>query len=107
VSGTNVVGVEIHQVAANSSDVSFNLELFGTGPGSPPPPVLDYTWDGAVLTLSWPAPAGASGWALYAVNDMNGDAIWAPVLGGIMVNGRWVVAVTPGIGARFYRLQKP
>jgi spore coat protein CotH len=30
VSGTNVIAVEVHQQAANSSDVSFNLELVGT-----------------------------------------------------------------------------
>jgi hypothetical protein len=36
VNGVNVIAVEVHQVNANSSDLSFNLELLGAG--SPPPP---------------------------------------------------------------------
>lgn len=43
--GTNVIAVEIHQSAANSSDIVFDLSLQGTGdtgalpnPPSPPPP---------------------------------------------------------------------
>ncbi len=38
VNGTNVIAVELHQAAANSSDVSFNLELRGNVILNPPPP---------------------------------------------------------------------
>jgi hypothetical protein len=110
VSGTNVVGVEVHQASANSSDISFNLELRGTGPGSPPVPVLDYVWDGAVLALSWSGAAWTAGWRLYGINTLDGDAIWAPVPGGSPAGGRWVVLVVPevaGGAVRFFRLQKP
>ena len=34
VSGNNVIAVEIHQNAANSSDISFDLQLIGTVPGA-------------------------------------------------------------------------
>jgi hypothetical protein len=35
VEGTNLLAVEIHQAAADSSDISFDLELIGTQPGAP------------------------------------------------------------------------
>jgi len=38
--GTNIIAVEIHQVSASSSDISFNLELAGTIAGSASPPIL-------------------------------------------------------------------
>lgn len=34
INGNNVIAVEIHQNAANSSDISFDLQLIGTVPGS-------------------------------------------------------------------------
>lgn len=38
VAGKNVVAVEIHQSDAGSSDISFDLQLTGTGAAEPPPP---------------------------------------------------------------------
>jgi hypothetical protein len=38
VNGTNVITCEIHQGAASSSDISFNLKLAGTTTDDPPPP---------------------------------------------------------------------
>ncbi|MFC1633767.1 FN3 associated domain-containing protein [Planctomycetota bacterium] len=44
VDGSNVIAVEIHQVSATSSDISFDLELVGLIAGSASPPIiLDYT----------------------------------------------------------------
>ncbi|MFM1769708.1 MAG: Inner spore coat protein [Verrucomicrobiota bacterium] len=53
VSGNNVVAVEVHQNAASSSDLSFNLELIGnTGAVVNNPPVINLTAPspGAVFT---------------------------------------------------------
>jgi len=42
--GSNIIAVEIHQVSGTSSDISFDLELFGLIAGSTSPPiVLDHT----------------------------------------------------------------
>ncbi len=41
VEGENILAVEIHQQAADSSDVSFNLELTGARPTAPPDPDTD------------------------------------------------------------------
>ncbi len=40
VTGTNVIAVEIHQSAANSSDISFDLQLMALPPAVPMPPVI-------------------------------------------------------------------
>jgi hypothetical protein len=42
VNGTNVLAVEIHQRAASSSDLSFDLELVGTEPPPPPPQTVSF-----------------------------------------------------------------
>jgi hypothetical protein len=50
VEGTNVIAVELHQSAASSSDISFDLDLVGQRNGGPPPPgpttfvALDAVW---------------------------------------------------------------
>jgi hypothetical protein len=41
VEGTNVLAVEIHQIAADSSDISFNLELIAERPATAPNPDTD------------------------------------------------------------------
>lgn len=44
VDGSNIIAIEIHQVSATSSDISFDLELVGQIAGSISPPIiLDYT----------------------------------------------------------------
>ncbi len=40
VEGTNVMAVEIHQVNAGSSDISFDLELYGLVAGTSSPPIV-------------------------------------------------------------------
>jgi hypothetical protein len=53
--GTNVLAVEIHQQAADSSDVSFDFELIGIGAPLPPPPQNIYfgTFTPGQLTIAW------------------------------------------------------
>jgi phosphodiesterase/alkaline phosphatase D-like protein len=63
ISGTNVIAVEIHQRSSSSSDISFDLELIGTGsttacgtPGSLSTSALSNT----SATLAWGSVSGAS-----------------------------------------------
>ena len=41
VEGVNVLAVEIHQIAADSSDISFNFELTAERPNTAPDPDTD------------------------------------------------------------------
>ncbi|MEY2409757.1 MAG: hypothetical protein QOF48_2427, partial [Verrucomicrobiota bacterium] len=63
VNGANVLAVEIHQSGANSSDISFDLELIGD---AAPPNVLP--------TVSITAPAGGSVYAAPASNYVSVSA---------------------------------
>jgi hypothetical protein len=71
--GDNVIAVEVHQVAASSSDLVFDLELVLEGGGGepPPPPATGgfprestwFYWDnGGDLGTSWRTQTGGSGW---------------------------------------------
>src|SRR6185503_11905090 len=60
VDGTNVIAVEIHQQALNSSDISFDLELVGTtgingGGGANTPPIVSITAPANNATFTAPA----------------------------------------------------
>ncbi|HWN96142.1 MAG TPA: fibronectin type III domain-containing protein, partial [Methylomirabilota bacterium] len=65
VAGNNVVAVEMHQNAGNSSDISFNLQLIATGPGtssgdtSAPAAITDFavnSFTSSSVTLGWTTP---------------------------------------------------
>lgn len=49
VNGTNVLAVEVHQAAPDSSDISFDLDMVGITAG----PALGITWAEGCATLSW------------------------------------------------------
>lgn len=101
--GTNVLAVEIHQDATNSSDIAFDLELTGSVlfPSLPP---LTMTRTAGSATFQWPLAACYFG-LQYSTNLA--AATWfnitnAPALS----NGQWTVILpAPAIGQRFYRLQ--
>ncbi len=106
VPGTNVVAVEIHQSAANSSDMGFNLQLIGSGYiYSVTPPVVASTLAGGGFQLNWPAPS--TGWNLYSSPQLSAGAVWqlvnAPV---VSINGQLQVTVPASNAAAFFRLQK-
>jgi hypothetical protein len=106
--GTNVFAVEIHQSAANSSDLGFNLEVVGSGYiESDPQPPLSVRFDDQMVELSWPA--SAVGWQVFTAPTATtpGNA-WAP-LGGAptLVSGRYFIAVPPSLGQQFFRLGRP
>ncbi len=75
VPGTNTIAVEIHQRSSGSSDVSFDLELFGTeevgdpdteAPTSPDPVVATPT-GAATMSVSWATATDDSGSVVYDV----------------------------------------
>ncbi|HUR46934.1 MAG TPA: hypothetical protein VMZ27_13735, partial [Candidatus Saccharimonadales bacterium] len=99
--GTNIVAVEVHQVLASSSDISFDLSLIGTQVFYAPR--LTLTPDGVLM---WTAQASN---AVLQVSDQLGEpGHWITdnsprVLGGGMLK----VSVPIGGTNHFYRLLTP
>ncbi|HXG49736.1 MAG TPA: Ig-like domain-containing protein [Methylomirabilota bacterium] len=105
--GTNVVAVEVHQNAPDSSDISFDLELIATGyaqPITPPEVALRRLEDGRV-EISWPA--SATGWLLHSSPNLEPGS-WTRVSDApTLISGRYVVTVNPAqADTTFYRLQR-
>jgi hypothetical protein len=99
--------VEIHQQAANSSDISFDLHLAGEGfVLSAVPPGLTARQAGGEIQLIWPA--DAAGFQLHSSPQLGVGALWQPVSGTPDTsNGVSTLSVAPTNQATFYRLQKP
>ncbi len=99
--GTNVVAVEIHQLAANSPDLSFALELRGVEQD----PQLTLARVGGELWLNWPYPS--AGYGLQSSTNMSSGS-WTNVAAPVQfTNGQNRVTVVPDGSSRFYRLSKP
>jgi hypothetical protein len=105
--GTNIIAVEIHQQAANSSDLSFDLHLAGEGfVLSAVPPGLAAVQVGGGIQLIWPA--DAAGFQLHSSSQLGAGAFWQPVPGmPATSNGVSILMVAPTNEATFFRLQKP
>jgi hypothetical protein len=106
--GTNVVAVEMHQNAPNSSDLGFNLELIGEGYlADDPRPRLEIRLDDGMVELSWPV--SAVGWQVYgAPSVITPSSGWIPVSGETgVVNGRWVMTISADAAEQFFRLSRP
>lgn len=73
--GNNTLAVEIHQDAANSSDISFDLMLWGVTPAGPTV-LATLNPDGSV-TLSWPG----GGTLIETSDPTQPRASWSPVAG--------------------------
>ncbi len=105
--GTNILAVEIHQQAPDSSDLGFNLELVASGyEDAELPPSLTVVYADNLIELRWPATS--IGWQVYsaAVIDAPANA-WTPVTGSLItVGGQNVFTVAPGAGDQFFRLRK-
>lgn len=105
--GTNIVTVEIHQQAPDSSDLSFNLELVANGyEDAETPPTLDVAFADDLIELRWPATA--IGWQVYVAPTVDAPAnAWTQAAGTlIQVSGQNVFTVVPGAGNQFFRLRK-
>jgi hypothetical protein len=108
VPGTNLLAVEIHQAATNSSDLGFALELTGRGHIGrlrAPAPELDATFvAGGALQLAWPAVM--TGWRVYSTTNVAASgASWLPLPVTPAVIAGWNVVTIPRTNdARFFRL---
>jgi hypothetical protein len=101
--GTNLIAAEIHQVATNSTDISFDLELFGLR--SPTWPRLDARLDTSGLELKWTALATAFRLeSSQALTLLSWNAFPAtPTL----TNNEYSVIVTNPLSPSFFRLHRP
>jgi hypothetical protein len=95
VAGTNVIAVEVHQHRGDSSDMSFDLELFGNLASQRPR--LNVAQFGNDLVLYW----GNASFNLEASDNIGPGANWQLVSGVASP-----VTVTSGTGSRFYRLAR-
>ncbi len=107
VPGTNIIAVEIHQQAANSSDLSFDLELDGDGyvQGAAAPALRAASFAGE-LQLAWPA--NALGYQLQSTLELGPGASWQPVpVNPAVSNELQMIRISTTNPAAFYRLQRP
>ena len=106
VAGDNIVAVEIHQDAGNSSDISFDLMLWGE-PGGPPLRITRI--NNTRADLSWPFPS--SGYVLEFTGNLTSPSstVWTADLTDPDVPDATShhVTVTTSSGKRFFRLHKP
>ena len=97
VAGANTVAVEIHQDAGNSSDLSFDLMLWGESGGGPPLSIT-YNPGTGTVTITW-----SGGGTLICTDDPTMPrSSWSPVAGAASPY------VTPASAAhRFYAVRVP
>jgi uncharacterized lipoprotein YmbA len=100
VPGNNLVAVEIHQDAGNSTDISFDLMLWGTGP------ILSITPISATRAqISWAFPS--TGFVLESKTVLTA-ASWNLVTEPDVPDANFHhVTVNTTTGTRFFRLRKP
>jgi hypothetical protein len=104
--GTNLVAVEVHQNANNSSDVSFNLQVEGFGYvlNTNAPPSLA-TRRGGGFELAWPS--SASGYQVFHSPVLGPGANWQPVTVPTQTsNGTTVLRIETTNGSGYFRLQR-
>lgn len=103
--GTNILAVEIHQFATNSTDLSFDIELTGlTGNAQALLPRLTAQRSGSAVLLSWPA--AYNGWSLYTEPTLSG--VWTKSFASLLLsNDLNTVSQTPSSPASFFQLHKP
>ena len=106
--GTNIVGVEVHQIDGTSSDIGFNLELVASGyVENITPPLLAIVLDDGMIAISWPSTY--TGYEVYSAPQIDAPrASWTPVgVTPVLASGRYVVALPPLGSGQFYQIVKP
>ncbi len=97
--GTNLLAVEVHQAAANSPDLGFDLELVGEHIP------LTATRAGTNLLVSWPAPA--PGYRLETRADAASTNAWTDVTNAPLRAGALeTVSLAPTSASGFFRLNQ-
>ena len=105
-SGTNLLAIEVHQSATNSSDLAMNFELTGTTLVSTNTP-LTLALDANALLLSWSADAGP--FSLHSATNLTPPVAWTPLTNApVLLGNEWRVTLPAATnGQRFFRLQTP
>jgi hypothetical protein len=105
--GTNVIAVEMHQSAPDSSDLGFNLELTASGYiDEVGPPRLSIALADGAIEFTWPSLE--PGYVVVEAPNLDtpGNA-WTAVSGSLVVfPGRFVFTAPQPPAPRFYRLRK-
>lgn len=91
VNGTNILAVEVHQNATNSSDLSFSLEIAATV--SPAQSYVRIIPGTGVSTLRWPS--WAIGYRLYEANTLHPPVQWRPLPAAMQDDGTWRSVTLP------------
>ena len=99
VSGLNVIAAEVHQSAANSSDLGFDLELTAALA-----PRLTIVRSNLAHTLRWPA--AAPGFRLQFSTNLTSPN-WFSQAGAPVVRGNFFELHATNTATRFYRLIDP
>jgi hypothetical protein len=103
---TNLVAVEIHQSGPTSSDISFDLEVVGTGYVIPVirPTLKIVRLPEGQVHITWPA--SQTGFTVYSSSSLTSG--WAPSGDSVGVsNNLNNVIVLPTNPTTFYELRKP
>ena len=101
----NLVAVEIHQSSGSSSDISFDLEVVGTGYVTPVlRPTLRITRlpDGSIQ-ITWPA--NETGFTLYSTANL--PTGWAASDEPVIISGNVHTVTIIPTGTAFYELRRP
>ena len=99
--GTNVVAAEVHQNGTNSSDLSFDLELFALPPESSPR--LEIARSAGSVFLSWPA--WAAEFAAFTAPSLAPWVAWGPLTNAPAVaSGQAFVILPLTTSPQFFRL---
>jgi hypothetical protein len=107
--GANLVAVEVHQSAGNSSDLGFDMELIGSGYVLPPPapPMLTVHREGTSVMITWPK--SSSGYLLFGSTNLAPSAVWLPVSAPVFSVGEEYVVTLELDGSNtpntYFRLQ--
>lgn len=106
VAGTNLVAVEIHQSAPDSSDVSFNLQLSGLKAVAAKAPELTFHVLESAVEVGWVASDAA---VLQSTDSAGMDATWSPVDPSLIetVDGAKVARIPFARSQQFFRLLVP
>ena len=100
VSGDNVLAVEVHNLAAANSDITFGSGLWYTHPCTPAP-TLQFLQSANVLTLYW----NGAGFLLQESEDLGSSATWQDVPGPV-ASGPYPISNPRALfPSRFYRLR--
>jgi hypothetical protein len=102
--GLNVLAAEVHQAAADSSDLGFDSAVLAW-PGAAAPSLIIRAEPS--LMLQWPA--SATGYHLVTATNLASPVSWLPVIDPMIVSNSFSLLplVQPTNTQRFFRLQSP